>query len=246
MPESTFNNYKLNKSLGLNWMTAGMSMSPATESIEVGGRNMCPWSGACEKSCLKFAGRNRNAQSRVARQRRTMFRLEELGGFIRLVSGEIEGLKRKAAKEGMKVAYRPNVLSDDSVFALKLAEANPDVQFYDYTKIPKPWKRVRENYHLTYSLDNHNHAEALEAIENGINVAVAFDLGKDEPLPETWQIPGTDVVLPVINGDEHDLRFLDPVGVFVALKFKGSKAERAKAVAAGFVFSPVTIMAKAA
>ena len=246
MPESTFDNYKMNKSLGLNWMTAGMSMSPATESIEVGGRDMCPWSGACEKSCLRFAGRNTTAKAKVARQRRTMFRLEELGGFIRLVSGEIEGLKRKAAKEGMKVAYRPNVLSDDSVFALKLAEANPDVQFYDYTKIPKPWKRVRENYHLTYSLDNHNHTEALEAIENGINVAVAFDLGKNEPLPETWQIPGTDVVLPVINGDEHDLRFLDPVGVFVGLRFKGSKAERAKAVAAGFVFSPVTIMAKAA
>ena len=76
--------------------------------------------------------------------------------------------------------------------------------------------------------------------------AFQFDLGKDEPLPETWEIPGTGVALPVINGDEHDLRFLDPVGVFVALKFKGSKAERAKAVAAGFVFSPRTITSQAA
>ena len=246
MPESTFNNYKMNKSLGFNWMTAGMSMSPATESIEAGGRNMCPFAGACEKSCLKFAGQNVYKQSQAARIRRTLDRLADLDGFVKILSHEISGLKRRAKRENMEAAYRPNVLSDDPEFARKLAEANPDVQFYDYTKIPKPWKRVRTNYHLTYSLDNHNHTEALEAIENGINVAVAFDLGKNEPLPETWEIPGTGVVLPVINGDEHDLRFLDPVGVFVGLRFKGSKAERAKAVAAGFVFSPRTITSQAA
>ena len=55
---STLSNYKLQKSRKYGYLTAGLSMSPATESVEAGGRNMCPFAGACEKSCLKFAGQN--------------------------------------------------------------------------------------------------------------------------------------------------------------------------------------------
>jgi hypothetical protein len=44
-------------------------------------------------------------------------------------------------------------------------------------------------------------------------------------VPDTWQ------GFPVINGDESDLRFLDPAGVVVGLKAKGD----AKKDASGFV-----------
>jgi hypothetical protein len=44
-------------------------------------------------------------------------------------------------------------------------------------------------------------------------------------VPDTWQ------GFPVINGDESDLRFLDPSGVIVGLKAKGD----AKKDTSGFV-----------
>jgi hypothetical protein len=47
-------------------------------------------------------------------------------------------------------------------------------------------------------------------IAAGGNVAVVFN-----ELPETY------LGKPVINGDESDLRFLDPKGVIVGLKAKG-------------------------
>jgi hypothetical protein len=52
----------------------------------------------------------------------------------------------------------------------------------------------------------------LKALANGKNVAVAFK----NCLPETlWNYP-------VVDGDKHDLRFLDPKGVVVGLVPKGS------------------------
>ena len=39
----------------------------------------------------------------------------------------------------------------------------------------------------------------------------------------------------VIDGDTHDLRFTDPQGVIVGLRFKGTNARRAMGVANGFV-----------
>ena len=62
--------------------------------------------------------------------------------------------------------------------------------------------------------------------ETGQNVAVVFD-----DIPATW------LGLEVINGDEHDLRFLDGVGVIVGLKAKGPKAKKDTT---GFVVRLVT------
>jgi hypothetical protein len=58
------------------------------------------------------------------------------------------------------------------------------------------------------------------AISNGMYVAVVF-----KSVPETY------LGRPVINGDETDLRFLDPRGVIVGLKAKG----KAKKDTTGFV-----------
>jgi hypothetical protein len=56
-------------------------------------------------------------------------------------------------------------------------------------------------------------------------VATVFGLKKNEPMPETY------MGLPVFNGDESDLRFLDPEGVIVGLYAKG----KAKKDTTGFV-----------
>jgi hypothetical protein len=60
------------------------------------------------------------------------------------------------------------------------------------------------------------------ALSNGMNVAAVF-----HKVPETY------LGRTVINGDETDLRFLDPKGVIVGLKAKG----KAKKDTTGFVVS---------
>ncbi len=103
-----------------------------------------------------------------------------------------------------------------------MAHEFPTVQFYDYTKIPRPWRRTLPNYHLTFSFSGANLTDALSALQHGINVAVVFQ----RQLPSTWN------GYPVINGDESDLRFIDAKGVIVGLKAKGTARTMA---AGGFV-----------
>ncbi len=144
--------------------------------------------------------------------------------FVDGMRKAINKLVDRALREGLTPCVRINGTSDIPKLAMRLANEYrlPEVgqvQFYDYTKIPKPWLRTLENYHLTFSFSGENLAESLESLENGINVAVVF---QGEP-PAMWH------GYPVINGDESDLRFLDPVGVIVGLRAKG----RARQMTAG-------------
>ena len=75
----------------------------------------------------------------------------------------------------------------------------------------------------------------LKAFEQGYNVATVFGIKKSQPMPETYN------GVSVFNGDESDLRFLDPKGVVVGLYAKG----KAKKDTSGFVKYP-TFMMKAA
>jgi len=78
-----------------------------------------------------------------------------------------------------------------------------------------------KNYSLTFSRSETNEADCIRVLEAGGNVAVVF-----RHKPDTWH------GFPVIDGDAHDLRHLDPRGVVVALSPKGPKAKRDKS---GFV-----------
>lgn len=125
----------------------------------------------------------------------------------------------------MRPAVRINGTSDQPQLALEMAREFPEVQFYDYTKIPAPWKRTLPNYHLTFSFSGENLADCMAALEHGINVAVVFPTAN---FPKTWN------GYPVINGDKNDLRFLDPNNVVVGLKAKG---DAKKLAVGGFVQS---------
>jgi hypothetical protein len=113
--------------------------------------------------------------------------------------------------------------------------AFPEVQFYDYTKILGRKIVDIANYHLTFSVADGNDADVAKAIQQGYNVATVFGIKKTLPMPETY------IGIPVFNGDESDLRFLDPKGVVVGLYAKG----KAKKDTTGFVKYP-TLMLKAA
>ncbi len=68
----------------------------------------------------------------------------------------------------------------------------------------------------------------MRHLQQGFNVTVVFAVKKGEPLPKTWN------GYRVIDGDIHDLRFLDPEGVVVGLRAKG-RAKKTTPVTNGFV-----------
>jgi hypothetical protein len=132
--------------------------------------------------------------------------------FVETLASDISRLVLEAKSRGLKPAVRINGTSDLPKLAHALAVRFPDVQFYDYTKLPRPWRRTLPNYHLTFSHSGENTADCEAALAHGINVAVVFA----GSLPETWN------GYRVVNGDLSDLRFLDPKGVIVGLKAKGT------------------------
>jgi hypothetical protein len=97
------------------------------------------------------------------------------------------------------------------------------VQFYDYTKISNRRVAGIPNYSLTFSFSTVAAylPHVAKAMQDGLNIAVVFR----DKLPETFMGRA------VVNGDESDLRFLDPANVVVGLKAKG----RAKRDTSGFV-----------
>ena len=100
------------------------------------------------------------------------------------------------------------------------------VLHYNYTKIKKRALKFSaglypKNYHLTFSQNEQNQVDSLEVLKRGGNIAVVF---RNE-LPEYYK------GFKVVNGDQHDLRFKDPLNVVVGLKAKG----KAKTDQSGFV-----------
>ena len=214
-PILQFENAKTTKGEKLGYRTGILYLSPARESGRV---NLCSFaSDGCKKTCLYTSGMagvfETINQARVAK---TLFMLDHREDFEASLRYDIEKLIRDAAQEGLIPAIRLNGTSDVPKLALKFAREFPAVQFYDYTKIARPWLRQLANYQLTFSRSESNAAECLEALEHGVNVAVVFDTKKGQPLPADWN------GVQVIDGDLHDLRFLDAKGVIVGLRAKGT------------------------
>ena len=127
----------------------------------------------------------------------------------------------RAACFGMRPAFRVNGTSDidwikATAFNGSLFGRWSDVQFYDYTKsFPRMVDFLTEkdypsNYHLTFSRSELNDAQCETVLAHGGNVAAVFDT-----VPDTFR------GRPVVSGDDSDLRFLDPKGVWIGLKAKG-------------------------
>ena len=205
-------------------LTGIMYLAPYTMS----GTNMCAMADLanCHEGCLNTAGRGQMSNVQQARLRKTLFWQEDPQEFLALLRKEIERVVRKAKRENKTPMIRLNGTSDVlwERKAPALFEEFSDVQFYDYTKIPTR-RDVPANYHLTFSYSgaNQRYREFYRpALDNGMNVAVVF---RNAKFPESF------LGLPVVNGDESDIRPLDPQGVVVGLKAKG----KAKGDRSGFV-----------
>ena len=216
-------NAKTVKGQKKRYITGILYQAPADSS---GIMNVCPMAGYCKDPCLNTAGRGRFAATQLARIAKTRLLFENRELFLECLRYDIRKLIRKAKAKARrthrrwKACVRLNGTSDLAWLALLLASEFPELQFYDYTKLPHPELRLRENYWLTFSHDGKELANVLECnrlLAIGMNVAVVFATRRGKPLPETWH--GHQV----IDGDLTDLRFLDPrgQGLVIGLRAKG-------------------------
>ena len=133
----------------------------------------------------------------------------------------------------MRLAVRVNGTSDLPALARKVNEGLTEkgVAFYDYTKILGAIPLGNNGpIHYTFSKSERNDAECIAALDYGANVAVVFTTKRGEALPKEYRLGAS--CFKVIDGDEHDLRFLDKQhAVIVGLRAKG----RARKHVGGFV-----------
>ena len=233
------------------YRTSIMYALPAMQS----GHNACPDATDCAQLCIDTTGRM--PMVRAAREYRSNLFYDNRAEFGAKLIAETQDNIRRNDKKGLRTAQRLNgttdyawehirfdyarldgqivnigLMSDAQKYRQSMPELFPDVQFYDYTKSVKRARQhasgtMPSNYHLTFSRSELTPDSLVtELVESGQNVAVVFD-----EIPETW------LGLEVSNGDEHDLRFLDGVGVIVGLKAKGPKAKKDTT---GFVVRLVT------
>jgi hypothetical protein len=228
----TTKQYKLDKGLKSGVITGGITLSPAFEARTILKRPLpssCAMFGKCADGCLVKTGHNQFPLALVARARRTAWWYDDRSAFLAQAIHEFKTLQRKAERQNMQAAGRPNLLSDLPVMARAIARAIPTMDFYDYSKLKRTWTRTLPNYHLTYSVSERSTvADVQQAFAHGINCAVVVDVPKGEPLPSRYTSHG--ITRPTVDGDVNDLRFQDPQGVFVLLRWKGSKARLADAL----------------
>ena len=211
-------NTKMAKSneASVDFLTFGLSLSPAKES----GYEMCASrSAGCTKACLYTAGMGVYQNVKDARVAKTIAFMEHRTTFYNMLYKELQSARRKATKQGKKAAVRLNVVSDvqwEKVFPDLFVQFH-DVQFYDYTKHYKRmigycYGELPKNYHLTFSRSEANEKQCWTVLMSGGNVTVVFN---KKEFPENY------LGFPVVNGDETDLRFLDPRKSVVGLYAKG-------------------------
>ncbi len=222
-------------------------------------------SPACLKDCIYHTGNARFDNVHMAREMRTsrLFHPATRDTAIKQIEADIRRLELlcQEIKLFYGVDLQPVVRlngTTDINWAKEAADLHqkfPHIQFYDYTKVPKymdmylsgqnPYtgRPFAPNYHVTFSRSETNRTEALRYLEMGGNVAIVFD-----KTPETLTYHGK--TYRVIDGDRHDLRFLDDIeglknpgeGLVIGLKYKRpSKTEnqRTKKVERQHKMSPL-------
>jgi hypothetical protein len=236
-------NPKTLKGMQQGYNTYILHLAPGSLS----GKNTCPKATAgCLSACLNTAGRggmfkrgeNTNTIQQ-ARIRKTQLFYNNRDEFMSLLVKDILLAIKQSNRLNLIPVIRLNGTSDISFEKYPVSmggiqynnifEAFPNITFYDYSKVLGRKVNHISNYSLTFSAADGNDNDVREAIKQGYNIAVVFGIKKTLPMPDTY------LGLPVYNGDESDLRFLDPKSVIVGLYAKG----KAKKDTSGFVKYPV-------
>jgi hypothetical protein len=216
-------NAKTVKGEKLGFYTGILYLAPS----DLSGYQVCPMAklAQCEAACLYTAGRGAFNSIQKARIAKTKSFFEDRTNFMLNLVKDIEAGQRKAALLDQTLLIRLNGTSDikwenvsftdfDGQTYDNLMSRFPDVQFYDYTKIANR-RDLPPNYDLTFSYSNvvtfHKFNDI--AISQNMRLAAVFRFEKD--IPETFK------GMPVIGGDNSDVRHVEPLGHVVALYAKG-------------------------
>jgi hypothetical protein len=202
-------NPKVEKGIDFDYLTNIFHGAPSFASLY----NSCASASlGCGLNCLNESGHGQkhmmheNVHSvHVARVTRTMLWFRFRDQFKAKMQREIRALVRKAKRMNLVPVVRPNGTTDFNFESLwpELFTTNADVIFYDYTKNANRDVSNVPNYSLSFSVSETNLDTAKAELQRGLNVVMVLRLKRNEPKP--------DYVLgyPTINGDIHDLRFLD-------------------------------------
>lgn len=248
-PKSLFSidtNPKTIKGQKYGYKTAVLYMAPHTLS----GVNLCAMAeiAQCAGPCLNTAGNPTYAAAKArGRLNKAYFYLDDPHGFMNQMVREIYRFVERTRAQGYIPLVRLNGTQDirwecitvrlDARTARMLGVSVgvypnvmslfPGVQFYDYTKLVNR-KGVPSNYDLTFSYSGVAAflPYVMQARAAGMRIAVVFRNKKS--------IPSTFLGMECVDGDDSDIRHLDPQGVVVALYAKG----RARFDTSGFVVDP--------
>ena len=216
----------------LGFLTGILYLAPANTTKW----NTCPMAkkAQCDVACLNTAGRGAFSSVHTARINKTTWFFTERNSFMQQLVVDIAKLIKKANKQGLKPLVRLNGTSDirwetigftdtDGIEYVNIFAAFPNIQFYDYTKRGNRTE-LPSNYDLTFSYSGVEGFQPYveNALLNNMRMAVVFRKEKD--------IPMTFMGIPVVSGDNSDVRHLDDK-VIVGLYAKG----KAKLDTTGFV-----------
>jgi hypothetical protein len=214
-------NTKFAKTRGTSYLVVGLSLAQSNTS----GKNVC---GSASPKCIEHCVGEQGmagvfpsiGAARIAKTKRFF---EDRESFFADLRSDLSRAVKLAARDGKQVACRLNTFSDlpwEQIAPWIFVEF-PTIQFYDYTKIRERYRKflaggLPANYHLTFSRSELNERAAIEFLLLGGSVAVVFDINKGDDIPAQWH------GFPVFNGDETDLRYLDPRGTVICLRAKGT------------------------
>tara|TARA_R110000772_G_scaffold267971_2_gene393547 strand:+ start:238 stop:981 length:744 start_codon:yes stop_codon:yes gene_type:complete len=222
----TTGNPKILKGQKEGYLSAILHLSPST--LNDSKIDLCPNSSkGCRQACLNTAGRGFFDQKvKNARRRKSNDFINNSENFVYRLACEIAYYDRQAKRKGLVLVVRLNGTSDINWNCVEIEgktifELCPTIQFYDYTKDPEivTYAEFIPNYHVTFSHSGENE-KMVNVLKTVVNIAVPFQVKKGETLPATFY------GLPVIDGDQNDLRFLDQKNVVVGLRVKGIKQKK--------------------
>lgn len=213
----------------LGYLTAIVYLTPSLK--------LCAFSeiAKCLKACLATAGRGAFNSVQAARLAKTQFYENDLRSFMLSLCADIWTLERRALKLGLIPLVRlngtsdilfENIIIEDS--GLTIFQVFSNIQFYDYTKHPKRKLegKTANNYDLTYSYSGATPEKITTAgFNNPDNKRVSVVFMRKEDIPTAFNN------FKVIDGDDTDLRHIEPSNVIVSLYAKG----KAKRDTSGFV-----------
>jgi len=245
--------YKTSKGTKKGYLTGILYLAPH----KISGKNFCASASlGCVLACLYKAGRGAFNSVQKARINKSKYFINDRINFMLDLIESIIRLQIKAKNKNLIPVIRLNgtsdimwenikinisdictrkyILNNYDFFNYNILDGAPfnimqlfsDCTFYDYTKHEINWRKNAlklSNYHLTFSRCEDNEKKALTYLVNGYNSAFVFK----NRIPKSYK------GFKVFNGDDTDLRFLDPKNVIIGLLAKGD----AKKDKTGFVIN---------